>query len=345
MLNAAGLLLPRRRALSVTKETMLRINKVLMKRLKCSRREADRYIKAGYVQVDGRVVTDLATQVVVGTTNNDSTSSSSSSSSSDNSDTDSDCYGSVRLTDLGHQEISKIQSDPYHTILFHKPLGVVSCQPDNNSRAIRQIPAIRLCTKDREHPKSAQAPPWYEPSSKTRSGPHHRPCPPQQQAGWSAAGRLDVNSSGLLVLTRSGAVASQILGNDADATLHGPIEKEYLVRIPQLTSDPSSVVEEKLRQLREGIVCPTDRRHDEKDTADAAVVAVSEMLTAVRVDRINENQVKFVLDRGRRHHLRRMCRAVQWDVSALKRVRIGNIRLGDLPVGFWRYLRPNEAFR
>jgi 23S rRNA pseudouridine2604 synthase len=322
---------------------MLRINKVLMKRLQCSRREADRYIKAGYVQVDGRVVTDLATKVVVGTTNNDS----SSSTSSVNTDTDSDdCYGSVRLTDLGHKEINKIQSDPYHTILFHKPLGVVSCQPDNNSRAIRQIPAIRLCTRDREHPKSAQAPPWYEPSSKTRSGPHHRPCSPQQQAGWRAAGRLDVNSSGLLVLTRSGAVASQILGNDADAIARwGPIEKEYLVRIPQLTSDPSSVVEEKLQQLREGIVCPTDRRHDDKDTDDADATAVSEMLTAVRVDQINENQVKLVLDRGRRHHLRRMCRAVQWDVSALKRVRIGNIRLGDLPVGFWRYLRPNEAFR
>jgi 23S rRNA pseudouridine2604 synthase len=336
---------------------MLRLNRVLMKRLKCSKREAERYIKAGYVQVDGHVVTDLGTKVVA-TTSNDtsgsststsssSSSSSSTSSSSVNTDTDSDCYGSVRLTDLGHKEIKKIQSDPYHTILFYKPLGVVSCQPDNNSSA-RQIPAIRLCTRDREHPKSAQAPSWYEPSSKTRSGPY-RPSP-QQQSGWRAAGRLDVNSSGLLVLTRSGAVASQILGNDADAiALWGPIEKEYLVRIPQLMSDPSSVVEEKLQQLREGILCPTDRRHDDANTADAATAAaaaaVNEMLTAVRVDQINENQVKLVLDRGRRHHLRRMFRAVQWDVSALKRVRIGNIRLGDLPVGFWRYLRPNEAFR
>jgi 23S rRNA pseudouridine2604 synthase len=175
---------------------------------------------------------------------------------------------------------------------------------------------------------------WYDPP-KTYFGP-----PPQQQRGWKVAGRLDVNSSGLLVLTRSGAMASQILGNDApqSAALHPPIEKEYVVRIPQLKSDPSSVVEDKLRRLREGVVCATDRR-------DAEAVNVDEVLTALRAEQINDHQVKFVLDRGRRHHLRRMCRAVQWDVAGLKRFRIGRIVLGDLPVGFWRYLRPDESFR
>jgi 23S rRNA pseudouridine2604 synthase len=319
---------------------MLRLNKVLMRRLRCSRREADKYINAGYVQVDGQVVTDLATKVAGTTTtktSNDTVSSSSSSSCSiadTDYDDDNDCYGSVGLTDLGRKEIGKIRSDPYSTILLHKPLGVVSCQPDPTGR---QIPAIRLCTQEREHAQPIQGKrARYEPS-KTHFGP---PPPPQQQRGWKVAGRLDVNSSGLLVLTRSGAMASQILGNDApqSAALHPSIEKEYVVRIPQLKSDPSSVVEEKLRRLREGVVCATDRR-------DAGAVNVDEILTALRVEQINDHQVKFVLDRGRRHHLRRMCRAVQWDVTGLKRFRIGRIVLGDLPVGFWRYLRPDESFR
>jgi 23S rRNA pseudouridine2604 synthase len=144
------------------------------------------------------------------------------------------------------------------------------------------------------------------------------------------AGRLDANSTGLLVLTRSGRVASEVLGNTPPAEAGGGggrrLEKEYLVRVPQLATDPPGVVEEKLGELSRGVRCGEDE------------------LTAVRVGRVNPDQVRFVLDRGRRHHVRRMCRGVGWDAAALKRVRIGRVRLGDLPVGCWRYLRPGESF-
>jgi 23S rRNA pseudouridine2604 synthase len=58
----------------------------------------------------------------------------------------------------------------------------------------------------------------------------------------------------------------------------------------------------------------------------------------------NEHQLRFVLREGRKRQIRRMCELVGLRVTGLKRVRIGRVRLGDLPVGQWRYLGPSERF-
>ena len=58
----------------------------------------------------------------------------------------------------------------------------------------------------------------------------------------------------------------------------------------------------------------------------------------------NEDQLRFVLREGRKRQIRRMCEAVGLEVLALKRVRIGSVVLGALPVGQWRYLGPMERF-
>ncbi|HRD91430.1 MAG TPA: pseudouridylate synthase, partial [Accumulibacter sp.] len=47
---------------------------------------------------------------------------------------------------------------------------------------------------------------------------------------------------------------------------------------------------------------------------------------------------------GRKRQIRRMCELVGLRVTGLKRVRIGAVRLGDLPPGQWRFLRPDERF-
>jgi 23S rRNA pseudouridine2604 synthase len=100
------------------------------------------------------------------------------------------------------------------------------------------------------------------------------------------------------------------------------MEKEYLLRF----RPPTDGMADKLAKLQKGI-------HDE-----------NEFLEVIEVKQINENQLKFVLSAGKHHHIRRMCDAVNLHVLALKRVRIGNVVLGDLPVGKWRYLRPDESF-
>ncbi|MEO6353509.1 MAG: pseudouridylate synthase, partial [Burkholderiaceae bacterium] len=52
----------------------------------------------------------------------------------------------------------------------------------------------------------------------------------------------------------------------------------------------------------------------------------------------------FTLREGKKRQIRRMCDIVGLQVLGLKRVRIGNVKLGDLPTGEWRYLRADEQF-
>jgi len=67
-------------------------------------------------------------------------------------------------------------------------------------------------------------------------------------------------------------------------------------------------------------------------------------LKPAQVDWQNPEQLRFVLVEGKKRQIRRMCEAVGLKVTALKRVRIGQVRLGDLPQGQWRYLHADEGF-
>jgi 23S rRNA pseudouridine2604 synthase len=58
----------------------------------------------------------------------------------------------------------------------------------------------------------------------------------------------------------------------------------------------------------------------------------------------NEDQLRFTLREGKKRQIRRMCDMVGLKVIGLKRVRIGGVKLGELPTGQWRYLRPDEKF-
>ena len=68
------------------------------------------------------------------------------------------------------------------------------------------------------------------------------------------------------------------------------------------------------------------------------------VLKPARVGWQNEDQLRFILREGRKRQIRRMCEAVGLEVVALKRVRIGRVLLGELPVGKWRLLGPDESF-
>ncbi len=178
------------------------------------------------------------------------------------------------------------------TILLHKPVGYVSGQPEPGYQ-----PAVTLIRKDTQWPGSG--------------GPGFRPA---MLKGLAPAGRLDIDSTGLLVLTQDGRVAKQLIGDDSD------IEKEYLVRVTGQLS------EQGLKLLNHGL--ELDGRQ----------------LRPARVAWQNEDQLRFILKEGRKRQIRRMCELVGLRVTGLKRVRIGQVRLGDLPQGQWRFLRPDERF-
>jgi 23S rRNA pseudouridine2604 synthase len=178
------------------------------------------------------------------------------------------------------------------TILLHKPVGYVSGQPEPGYQ-----PAVVLIGRDTQ---------WKE-----AGGP---PFSPAHLKGLAPAGRLDIDSTGLLVLTQDGRVARQLIGDDST------VEKEYLVRVS------GSLIDNGLALLNHGL--ELDGRP----------------LRQARVEWLNDDQLRFVLREGRKRQIRRMCELVGLKVVGLKRVRIGRVRLGDLPQGQWRYLREDEVF-
>lgn len=179
------------------------------------------------------------------------------------------------------------------TILLNKPIGYVSGQPEKGyPAAVSLISAGSHYTADR-------SPLRFNPT---------------QLRGLAPAGRLDIDSQGLLVLTQDGRIARQIIGE------HSDIEKEYLVRVE------GQVTEAVLTQLRHGLSLD------------------GEPLKPARVFQQNTEQLRFILKQGKKRQIRRMCELVGLRVTGLKRVRIGQIRLGDLPPGQWRYLEPRERF-
>jgi len=179
------------------------------------------------------------------------------------------------------------------TVLLNKPVGVVSGQPEKHYAAASSL--IVEPNHYRRDPVRARVP-----------APH--------RAKFAPAGRLDIDSQGLLVLTEDGRVARQLISPS------GGMEKEYLVRVS------GSLTDEELKKLRHGL--HLDGRP----------------LRPARVEVLHDGVLRMVLTEGRKRQIRRMCELVGLRVEGLKRVRIGRVRLGSLPRGQWRFLGPDEQF-
>ncbi|MDE2148098.1 MAG: rRNA pseudouridine synthase [Burkholderiales bacterium] len=230
-----------------------------------SRREADEWIAAGWVRVDGRPAVlgqRVAPQAAI---------------------------------DIDPR--ARVEQARRVTVLLNKPIGYVSGQAEDGHE-----PALRLVTPANRWPGDA--------SQIEFRGVHLQHLAP--------AGRLDIDSTGLLVLTQDGRVAKRLIGDETR------VEKEYLVRVARV--DGRAPAETDLAPLRLGLSLD------------------GQPLRPARVSWQNEDQLRFVLREGRKRQIRRMCELVGLRVLGLKRVRIGSVVLGALPPGQWRYLRDDERF-
>ena len=135
---------------------------------------------------------------------------------------------------------------------------------------------------------------------------------PADEVSLPPIGRLDEDSRGLLLLSSDGVVAKAVIGPQSD------LDKEYLVRV---TGD---ITEKKLKILRHGLML--DGRQ----------------LKPAYVSRMESFRLKFILREGRNRQIRRMCEMVDLEVVDLIRVRIGPLKLDNLPEGKWRMLTPDE---
>ena len=218
------------------------------------------------------------------------------------------------VTELGtrvwpHQTITvdqraRTEQSQRVTILLNKPIGYVSGQAEDG-----YDPAVVLIRP--ENRWSDDKAPWQ-----LTRGHLHKLAP---------AGRLDIDSTGLLVLTQDGRIARQLIGEDAI------VEKEYLVRVQSMAQPDAENVsallpEDQLELLRHGLMLD------------------GKALKHAKVSWQNEQQLRFVLREGKKRQIRRMCEQVGLKVVGLKRVRMGQVVLGKLPLGQWRFLGPHERF-
>lgn len=192
----------------------------------------------------------------------------------------------IELTSAG-----KALQNELVTIMINKPVGYVSAQAEDD-----YIPAVRLIKEETQSE--------IDLTGMRLKGQHFD--------GLAPAGRLDIDSQGVLVMTQDGRIAKQLIGENSD------IEKEYLVRVDGDISD------QQIEQLSHGI---------ELD---------GKPLKPAKIRQINDEQLQFILREGKKRQIRRMCDEVGLHVTGLKRVRVGELRLGKLAEGEWRFVKAKE---
>ena len=223
----------------------MRLQKFLSRAGICSRRKGEEYIKAGWIKVNGKIITELGVKV----------------------DPDRDTV---------EVDADAIQSDtaPIY-IALNKPRGYVSSCYQENEKIVLDL----LDISERVFP----------------------------------VGRLDKDSTGLLLLTNDGHLHHRLSHPSFNH------EKEYEVTVARPMSGGA------LRKLADGLPMMGTR------TRPACV------------KRISARRFWIVLQEGKNRQIRRMVRKVGNQVVHLKRIRIANIKLGNLPPGAWRHLSRRET--
>jgi 23S rRNA pseudouridine2604 synthase len=134
-----------------------------------------------------------------------------------------------------------------------------------------------------------------------------------QPRGLFPVGRLDKESEGLLILTNDGRITSRLLGDEET------FEKEYIVEVREKLRSGIPAIFEKGMQTDLGQLLP----------AQAKI--------------LNDHRLNIILHEGKKHQIRVMLSELGYTVSLLRRVRIGNIRLGNLTPGQTRNLNKKEV--
>jgi len=125
-------------------------------------------------------------------------------------------------------------------------------------------------------------------------------------------GRLDKNSSGLILLTNDGSIVNKLLRAENGH------EKEYLVTVNR----------------------PYDKNFIK--SMESGVPVLGQLTLPCRIKPADDRSFKIILHQGLNRQIRRMCEYLGYKVTKLKRIRFMNIMLGDLETGKWRYLTSAE---
>ena len=238
--------------------TSVRLNKyMVLQQYAMSRRDADFFIQNGWIKVNGEIVSNqhYNNQIWMSSSSTSSSSSSSSqlSTTLENIDPSALLDPVIEMLPPAIQFQQKCRST---TVILNKPLGIISGLFGNPHLTSPYQPAIQLLTfPNMYRPQQYSSSPNKKkrrgrPEAETRNDQHdldpsplegrndsleENESPPTQQqhsfpepyrlSKLAVAGRLDINTTGLLLFTQDGHIASQIIGPQSN------IEKEYLVRL------------------------------------------------------------------------------------------------------------------
>jgi len=285
----------------------------------CSRREADKLIQNCRVLVNGNPVEPILGQKI----------------KADESDIQ------IIAKDGNLLKGSEITEDKGETVILNKPKGFVSGQPDPRHN---HTPAVRLLTRENifeEHPDTKAI--LMSGDNYLSFGTRfHDDGGLPTLLNYAPAGRLDLDSSGLLIFTKNGVAAKNILNFS---------EKEYLVKVEPAKSLSRQELQMGMQSLPYpprwdlGCLLKGGRRlWNDRVSLKPLLEAewVQEGTTDVGVWN-GTGVIRMVLQEGKKRQIRRMCREILGlHVLELKRIRIGNIHLDNLPVGKWRPLSDAE---
>ena len=131
-------------------------------------------------------------------------------------------------------------------------------------------------------------------------------------------GRLDKDTSGLILLTNDGMIVNKILRSENNH------DKEYIVEVDK------SINQDFINKMQTGVEIYNPVQHVVVKTKPGII------------KKINNSTFNLIITQGLNLQIRRMCKKLGYNVKSLKRIRIINIKMNDLKVGQWRYLSNKE---
>ena len=131
-------------------------------------------------------------------------------------------------------------------------------------------------------------------------------------------GRLDKDTSGLILLTNDGMIVNKILRSENNH------DKEYIVEVDKPIS------QDFINKMQTGVEIYNPVQHVVVKTKPAII------------KKINNSTFNLIITQGLNLQIRRMCKQLGYNVKTLKRIRIINIKINDLKIGQWRYLTEKE---
>ena len=251
------------------------------------------------------------------------------------------------------------------TIVLNKPIGYVSGQEEH-----QHVPSVRLLTRSNYLPTTLDdddvlrsslqftKKKWSGLDSETLSIPKHvRNSLRDDEArtkekeyeweatlsGYAVAGRLDVDSTGILIFTKSGMVAKRLIS--PDSTIH----KEYIVKVTpavRLTTGEREMGMKRLPPTTTDLepLLQGGRRLWNDPKPLKPVVEADWLKSSADEQNQQIRTLRLVLQEGKKRQIRRMCRELLGcHVVELERTKIGPVKIDSLPRGKWRTLTREEV--